>query len=177
MRLMYTCMFHAGMHLMSSMRNMAMIQELAAHTSLPTNATICRHAPLYLYRRPYYCQHVPNAPMFATLRNVTFPFPFSRPPPPPPLLWELARPAQFARPAARMLFLPVCPAHAALEMARVLQTFSRILHDLPTWYTDCRQMAHRLPTRATICRRGALFADKGPLRANVLHCLPTWHTI
>jgi hypothetical protein len=77
---------------------------------LPTQASICRHRQLFADTGNYsptktsiFCRHVPNAPTFATLRNVSFSLSGPPLPPPPP---TFGAPSRSASPAARQRFLP-----------------------------------------------------------------------
>ena len=77
---------------------------------LPTQASICRHRQLFADTGNYsptktsiFCRHVPNAPTFATLRNVSFSLSGTPLPTPPP---TFGAPSRSASPAARPRFLP-----------------------------------------------------------------------
>ena len=77
---------------------------------LPTQASICRHRQLFADTGNYsptktsiFCRHVPNAPTFATLRNVSFSLSGTPLPTPPP---TFGAPSRSASPAARPWILP-----------------------------------------------------------------------
>ena len=139
---------------------------------LPTPSTIYRLRPLFTdtvhylpTERSLFCRHVPNAPTFAPLRNVSFSL-SGHPTPTPPRRSEL-RPDLPARRPVPGSCRPACP-----------------VYYLPTWYTIYRHGILFTDKRFIICRQGILFTDmvyylptKGSLFTDKVYYLPTWYTI
>ena len=129
---------------------------------LPTQSTICRHRPLFAdtvhylpTKRSLICRHVPNAPTFASLRNVSFSLSGHPTPTPPP---TVGAPSRSASQAARPRFLPARqPAAPAREIRNgILFADKR--------FNICRHSILFADKRFIICRHSILFADKGSLR-------------
>jgi hypothetical protein len=150
---------------------------------LPSQATICRHRQLFavtgIYsttKRSLFCRHVPNAPTFAPLRNISFSHLGTPLRPPPP---DVRSCVQIRQPCGPPEVPAGPPTRAKFKMVHYLPTkgslFAYTVHYLPTKGSLFAYTVHYLPTK------GSLFADtvyflptKGSLFA-VYH-LPTLYT-
>ena len=137
----------------------------------PTQATIFRHAPLFSDKRSLFFRHVPNAPTFATLRNVSFPLADTPPPRPPPMVGAAPRSAS---PAARPLFLP------ARQFRKMFYIFRQpfYIFRLPFYifrqlFYIFRQQFYIFRQQFYIFRQHSIFSDKVYYFPTNVACFPT----
>jgi hypothetical protein len=131
---------------------------------LPTRSTICQHRQLFAVtgnysptKRSLFCRHIPNAPTFAPLRNVSFSL-LGTPLSPP--LPDVRSCGQICQPCGQ----PAVPAGP-----RTRAKF-KMVHYLPTKGSLFAYTVNHLPTK------GSLFANTVYFLPTKVNYLPTQYT-